>query len=149
MAFLDISGRRGLWSCEGSMPQCRGTSGQGSGNEWVSEQGEGDGIGSFLRGNQERGYPQVSQGIPPPQRLSQTFHIPHRSGTAKQSVHSLPHHSPQNCGTCGQTKRPENGQRTTSRNRRPVTAPEPLSHHLGVNRGNRPRPSTCTQAAVV
>ena len=32
--------RRGSWSCEGSMPQNRGITGQGSGSVWVSEQEE-------------------------------------------------------------------------------------------------------------
>ncbi|KRY63751.1 hypothetical protein T11_9870, partial [Trichinella zimbabwensis] len=31
MAFLDINGRRGPWSCEGFMPQCRGMPGPGMG----------------------------------------------------------------------------------------------------------------------
>ncbi|KRY62484.1 hypothetical protein T4D_1741, partial [Trichinella pseudospiralis] len=30
MALWDINERRGPWSCEGSMPQCRGMPGQGS-----------------------------------------------------------------------------------------------------------------------
>ena len=47
-----INGRRGPWSCEVSMPQCRGMPGLGSRNRWVGEQGEG--IGGFWRGNQER-----------------------------------------------------------------------------------------------
>jgi hypothetical protein len=34
MALSDINGRRGPWSCEGSMSQCREMPGQGSG-EWV------------------------------------------------------------------------------------------------------------------
>jgi hypothetical protein len=38
MALLDINGRRGPWSCEGSMPQCRGMAGQGSRTVWVGEQ---------------------------------------------------------------------------------------------------------------
>jgi hypothetical protein len=38
---------------EGSMPQCRGMPGPGSGSGWVGEQG--DGTGGFRRGNQERG----------------------------------------------------------------------------------------------
>jgi hypothetical protein len=37
------------------MPQYRGMPGQGSRGGWVGEQGEGDGIGGFLRGNQETG----------------------------------------------------------------------------------------------
>jgi hypothetical protein len=35
MALLGINGRKGPWSCEGSMPQCRGNSGQGGRNGWV------------------------------------------------------------------------------------------------------------------
>jgi hypothetical protein len=30
---------RDSWSCEGLMPQYRGMPGQGSGSEWVGEQG--------------------------------------------------------------------------------------------------------------
>jgi hypothetical protein len=41
MALWDINERRGSWPCEGSMPHCREMPGQGSGSEWVSEQGEG------------------------------------------------------------------------------------------------------------
>jgi hypothetical protein len=33
----DFTGRRGPWSLEGSMPQCRGMPGQGSGSGWVGE----------------------------------------------------------------------------------------------------------------
>jgi hypothetical protein len=47
-------GRKGPWSCEGSMPQCRGMSGPGSRCVWVGDQGEGKRIVSFWRGNQER-----------------------------------------------------------------------------------------------
>ena len=39
------------WSCEGSMPQCKGMPGKGNGSGWVGEQGERDGIGDFQRGN--------------------------------------------------------------------------------------------------
>jgi hypothetical protein len=46
---MAINWRRGPWSCEGSMPQCRGMPGCGSG--WVEEQGEGERIGDFWRGN--------------------------------------------------------------------------------------------------
>jgi hypothetical protein len=53
MALWDISERRGPWSCEGS--QCRGMPGQGSGSGWVSEQGEGDGVGGFLEGKRGKG----------------------------------------------------------------------------------------------
>jgi hypothetical protein len=34
---------RGPWSCEGSMPQCRGMPGPGSRSRWVGEQEEGGG----------------------------------------------------------------------------------------------------------
>jgi hypothetical protein len=44
---LDISGRRGPWSYEGSMPQYRGMPGPGSGSGWVGEQGEGGGDREF------------------------------------------------------------------------------------------------------
>jgi hypothetical protein len=44
---LVINGRRGPWSCEGSMPQCRGMLGPGSWSEWVGEQGEREGDGGF------------------------------------------------------------------------------------------------------
>jgi hypothetical protein len=47
MALLDINGRRGSWFCEGLMTQCRVMPGQGSGSEWVGEQGKGDGIGGI------------------------------------------------------------------------------------------------------
>jgi hypothetical protein len=33
----DINGRRGPWSCEGSMPQCRGMPGWGGRNACVGE----------------------------------------------------------------------------------------------------------------
>jgi hypothetical protein len=36
------------------MPQCRRMPGQGSRSGSVVEQGEGEGIGDFLMGNQER-----------------------------------------------------------------------------------------------
>jgi hypothetical protein len=55
MALWDINERRGPRSCEGSMPQCREMPGQGSRSKWVSEQGEGGGMQSFQRGNEERG----------------------------------------------------------------------------------------------
>lgn len=34
-ALSSINRRRGPWSCEGSMPQCRGMPGQGGGKEWM------------------------------------------------------------------------------------------------------------------
>ena len=37
-------GRRGLWSWKGSVQQCRGIPGQGSGKVWIGEQGEGRGL---------------------------------------------------------------------------------------------------------
>jgi hypothetical protein len=37
------------WSCEGSMPQCRGMPGPGSRSGWAGEQGEWGGDGSFQR----------------------------------------------------------------------------------------------------
>jgi hypothetical protein len=40
-------GRRGPWSCEGSMPQYRGMPGPGSWNGWVGEQGKGGGNRGF------------------------------------------------------------------------------------------------------
>jgi hypothetical protein len=42
MALLDISGRRGPWSCEGSMSQCRACQDREAGVQsmWVGEQGE-------------------------------------------------------------------------------------------------------------
>jgi hypothetical protein len=46
---------RGPWSCEGSMPQCRGMPGQGSGSGWVGEQGEGGGRRGFLEGKPGKG----------------------------------------------------------------------------------------------
>jgi hypothetical protein len=55
MALWDINERRGPWSCEGSMSQCRGMPGQGSGSGWVSEQGGGDGIGGFSEGKMREG----------------------------------------------------------------------------------------------
>jgi hypothetical protein len=47
-ALLDINGRRGPWSCEGSMPQCKGMPGPGSRSGWVGEQGEGAWDRGFL-----------------------------------------------------------------------------------------------------
>jgi hypothetical protein len=54
----DIIGRRSPWSCEGSMPQCRGMPGPGYGSGWVGEQGEGERTGEgvfFWGGDQEWG----------------------------------------------------------------------------------------------
>ena len=33
--LVGISGRRGPWSCEGLMPQCRGMPAQGGEREWL------------------------------------------------------------------------------------------------------------------
>jgi len=60
MALLGINGRRGPWSYESLMPQCRGMPGQGVRRGWVGENvietgGRGYGIGGFQRGNWERG----------------------------------------------------------------------------------------------
>jgi hypothetical protein len=52
---LDINERRGPWSCEGLMTQYMGMPGSGSRSRWVSEQGKGNEIGGFWRGNWERG----------------------------------------------------------------------------------------------
>jgi hypothetical protein len=51
-----VPGSSGPWSCEGSMHQCGGMPGPGSGSGWVGEQGEGGGDsgGQFQRGNQEQ-----------------------------------------------------------------------------------------------
>jgi hypothetical protein len=48
MALLAINGRRGPWSCEGSMSQCRGMLEPGSRSGWVGEQGEGGRDRGFL-----------------------------------------------------------------------------------------------------
>jgi hypothetical protein len=56
MALLGINGRKGPWSCEGSMSQYRRLPEPGNGSGWVGEQGEGEGIGGFQRGNWERGW---------------------------------------------------------------------------------------------
>jgi len=39
MALWGISGRRGPWSCQGSMPQYRLMSGRGSRREWLGWRG--------------------------------------------------------------------------------------------------------------
>jgi hypothetical protein len=53
--WLYINERRGPWSCEGSIFQCRGIPGQGSRSEWVGEQGERGWDRGFQRGNEGRG----------------------------------------------------------------------------------------------
>jgi hypothetical protein len=55
MALLDMNGRRGPWSYEGSMSQCRGMPGQGSRSGWVDEQGEGGWDRRFLEGKLGKG----------------------------------------------------------------------------------------------
>jgi hypothetical protein len=50
MALLVINGRRGPWSCEYFLPQCRGIPGPGSGSGWVGEQGDGGGDRELLEG---------------------------------------------------------------------------------------------------
>ena len=45
-----INGRRGPWSCEGSMPQCREMPEPGSGSGWVGEQREVGGDRGFSEG---------------------------------------------------------------------------------------------------
>jgi hypothetical protein len=42
-----MDGTRGPWSCEGSMPQCRGMPGPRSWSRWTGEQGRGEAIGGF------------------------------------------------------------------------------------------------------
>ena len=53
VTLWDINGRRVSWSCEGSMPQCRGMSGQGIGSEWMGEQGDRGWDRGFWRGNKK------------------------------------------------------------------------------------------------
>jgi hypothetical protein len=48
------SGKRAPWSCEDLIPQYRGMPVRRRRSVWVTEQWEGDGIGGFQRGNQER-----------------------------------------------------------------------------------------------
>ena len=43
MASLVINGKRNTWSCEGSMPQCKGMPGLESESGCVGEQGEKEG----------------------------------------------------------------------------------------------------------
>jgi hypothetical protein len=45
---LVINGRRGPWSCEGSIPQYRGMPGPGIGVGDLGSRGSRDGIGDFL-----------------------------------------------------------------------------------------------------
>jgi hypothetical protein len=55
MALLIINGKRGSWFCEGSMPQCMGMPGPGSGSEWVGEQGEWAGDKGVSEGKPGKG----------------------------------------------------------------------------------------------
>jgi hypothetical protein len=61
MALLDINGRRGPWSCEGSMPQFKEYQSRKAGvNGWVKVQphrsrGKGNGVGGFLKGKLGKG----------------------------------------------------------------------------------------------
>ena len=58
---MGINGRRGPWSCEGSMLQCRGIKGKEAGvGGWVEEylhrsRGREDGIGNFWEGETGKG----------------------------------------------------------------------------------------------
>ena len=47
--------RSSPWSCEGSMPQCRGMPGQEMGKGGLVSRGREERIGGFWRGNQKRG----------------------------------------------------------------------------------------------
>jgi hypothetical protein len=55
MAWSVISGRRGPWSCEGSMPQYRGMPEPGSLNGLVGDQGEGEWDREFSEGKLGKG----------------------------------------------------------------------------------------------
>ena len=50
MALSGINRRRGPWSCESSIPQCKGMLGSGSKSGWFGEQAEGGGIRGFSEG---------------------------------------------------------------------------------------------------
>jgi hypothetical protein len=49
--LCSVNRRRGPWSCEGSIPQYRGTPWPGSGSGSIGEQGTGERIGDFWSGN--------------------------------------------------------------------------------------------------
>ena len=51
MVSLVINGRRGPWSCEGSMPHYRWMTGPGKWNGWVVEKGDGKRGRDYQRGN--------------------------------------------------------------------------------------------------
>jgi hypothetical protein len=55
MDLSDINGRRGPWSCEGSMPQYRGMPGQGSRSGWMTDQGEEGWDREFSEGKPGKG----------------------------------------------------------------------------------------------
>jgi len=59
-ALLGISGKRGPWSCEGSMPQCRGMPGQGGGREWAG--GWGSTLIEAGGGEGDKGWPEGKLG---------------------------------------------------------------------------------------
>ena len=50
MALSVINRKKGPWSCEGLMPQCRGMSGPESRSEWVGEEKEWGGDRGFSEG---------------------------------------------------------------------------------------------------
>jgi hypothetical protein len=50
---LVVNGRRGPWSCEGSLPQYGGMPGPGKGSEWVNS-GRGEGM-RFSEGKSGKG----------------------------------------------------------------------------------------------
>ena len=52
---MAISGRKGPWPCEGSMPQCRGMPGPGRGSGWVGEQEPGIENRGFSEGKLGKG----------------------------------------------------------------------------------------------
>jgi len=60
MTLSGINGRRGPWSCEGSVPQCRKMPERGGLRDWVDREhphrSRGRGLGwGFWTGNWERG----------------------------------------------------------------------------------------------
>jgi hypothetical protein len=52
---LVINGRKGPWSCEGSMPQYRGMPRMGMGVGGLGSRGKGEGIGDFSEGKLGKG----------------------------------------------------------------------------------------------
>ena len=53
--MLAMNGRKGPWSCEGSMPQCKGARTRNLGVGGLVSREKGEEIGDFQRGNWERG----------------------------------------------------------------------------------------------